>query len=144
MGSTRGLADDGKRLDFLSPRGPLHTECQRQLLHPKSLNDLYIISKGGGLEGGRLVLDWKGLEGWRMFVLGSGPPKQCSHVGKTHFFKKIQVFRVSRTMFYLHGSSVSSQKQHKKSRPAETSRDQQSPAQNQHKTSIKHILRFWF
>jgi hypothetical protein len=25
FGSTRELADDGKRLDFLSPRGPLHT-----------------------------------------------------------------------------------------------------------------------
>ena len=62
-----------------------------------------------GLDGGRLVPDWKGPQGWRMSVLGSGPPKQCSHVGKTHFFKKIQVFRVSRTMFYLHGSSVSSQ-----------------------------------
>ena len=88
LGSTRGLADDGKRLDFLSPRGPLHTECQRQLLHPKSLNDLYIISKGGGLEGGRLVPDWKGPQGWRMSVLGSGPPKQCSHVGKTHFVQE--------------------------------------------------------
>ena len=38
-----------------------------------------------------------------------GPPKQCSHAGKIHFFKKIQVFRVSRTTFYLHWSSVSSQ-----------------------------------
>ena len=42
LGSTRGLADDGKRLDFLSPRGPLHTECQRQLLHPKSLNEVWM------------------------------------------------------------------------------------------------------
>ena len=34
-----------------------------------------------------------------------GCPKQSSHAGKTHLFKKIQIFRFSRTTFYLHGSS---------------------------------------
>ena len=52
-GGPKGPADDGKRLDFLSPRGPLHPECRRQLLHPNSLNDLYYIQ--GGRSGGRKV-----------------------------------------------------------------------------------------
>ena len=35
--------------------------------------------------------------------------KQSSHAGKTHFFRKVQVLRFSKSTFYLHGSSFSSQ-----------------------------------
>ena len=32
--------------------------------------------------------------------------KQSSHAGETHFFRKVQVLRFSKSTFYLHGSSL--------------------------------------
>ena len=84
VGPDRRLADDGKRLDSLSPCWTFHINAGGSI--PTHYHIFISLSIGGESEGGRIVRDWAWQGGWRISVLGvfavQGPPNPLDRCRK--------------------------------------------------------------